>query len=62
MQAAPQENTKRVNDTVQAVCDYAIQIDEPNAYRICGAAQETSETEYICANDTSTVCWIEDKR
>lgn len=62
LSSAPQENTRRVNETVKAVCDQAIQIDNPSAYSFCRAAQTASTTEYICENDTSTTCWVEDKR
>lgn len=48
MSVAPQENTRRVLDTVQAVCDYSRGIDSGEAEEACGIALDTSNTDYRC--------------
>lgn len=58
MDAAPQENETRVNNTVKAVCGWANEVQSDAAYKACGKAQDASMTEYLCREQ----CWVEDKR
>lgn len=55
---APQENAKRVEQTVQAVCDYAQSVTTKDALQSCYAAENASNTEYICSY---TNCHVEEK-
>lgn len=65
MSEAPQENTKRVTSTVYQVCEISRHQDDNGALEdACGAAQDVSNTEYLCSKWDGThprVCWVEDK-
>lgn len=68
--SAPQENSKRVKATVEAVCDYSRDRVSGELEEACGIAQDTSNTVYRCpkgkdgANYSAPTsqCWVEDRQ
>lgn len=60
MKLAPQENSKRISETVYAVCERSRAVANGELERACGDAQDRSGTEYLCHQD-GTVCWVEVK-
>lgn len=64
MSAAPQETNARVLRTVKAICDISHVSDDGALEDACGAAQDASNTEYICEQPNSTVnfCHVDDKK
>lgn len=57
MDVTPQENAKRVLNTVKAVCDVQRVNPSYEALKACRDAQNASQTEYLCKDGT---CWVED--
>lgn len=58
MSVAPQENTKRVEATVKAVCDYGHVTTSGELEEACGRAQDVSGTRYVCP--TINECHVEE--
>jgi hypothetical protein len=58
MSNAPQENTRRVISTVEAVCSYARTANSIEADEACRKAQDVSNTMWICEN----TCYVEENR
>lgn len=60
MNVAPQENTARVEQTVQNVCDAANKTGEGGLEEACSIAQDTARVDYRC-NYGASKCWVEDE-
>lgn len=63
MSVAPQENAKRVEATVKAVCDYSRDRVSGELEEVCGIAQDTSGTTYLCNKDMITAhCFVKEDK
>lgn len=62
MSVAPQENAKRVEATVKAVCTDYVRTGEGE--RSCMIAQDASTTTFRCDDDIdpNAHCWVEDRQ
>jgi len=62
--SAPQESTKRVNETVHSLCSWARDMNSRPAFTACYMAQDKSQTEYVCprVDAPNNECVVEDRR